>query len=32
VPVGRRVLFRVQATDGFRSAETITEWPGEGGR
>jgi hypothetical protein len=32
VPVGRRVLFRVQATDGFRSAETIIEWPGEGGR
>jgi hypothetical protein len=32
IPVGRRVLFRVQATDGFRSAETIIEWPGEGGR
>jgi hypothetical protein len=32
VPLGRHVLFRVQATDGFRSTETIIEWPGEGAR
>lgn len=28
VPHGRRLLFRVQATDGFRVAETVVEWPG----
>jgi hypothetical protein len=27
VPRGRRLLFRVQATDGFRAAETVVEWP-----
>jgi len=26
LPKDRRVLFRVQATDGFRSAETVVEW------
>jgi hypothetical protein len=29
VPRGRRLLFRVQATDGFRAAETVVEWPGQ---
>jgi hypothetical protein len=32
VPRGRRLLFRVQATDGFRSAETVVEWPSGGSR
>ena len=26
IPRGARLLFRVQATDGFRAAETVVEW------
>jgi hypothetical protein len=32
IPRGRRLLFRVQATDGFRAAETVVEWTGQGSR
>ena len=32
VPRGGRLLFRVQATDGFRAAETVVEWTSQGGR
>ncbi len=32
VPRGRRLLFRVQSTDGFRAAETVVEWPSQGNR
>ena len=31
VPRCRRLLFRVQATDGFRAAETVVEWTSQAG-
>jgi hypothetical protein len=27
IPTGVRLLIRVQATDGFRAVESVTEWP-----
>lgn len=32
VPHDRRVLFRVQATDGFRSTEAVVDWSAPGSR